>query len=497
MPRSRSLRSLALSPKRNTSPGPPSPTFSEATNVSAMDFGPNGPSKIITKANLKASLQAYEDLLNKCSAYRAALLAMSKATAGFADAMAACASLKGPTYEAGTRFQAASGLHHLMGNHWHLMAETLDKQFEKPLRQHFENYRTVVTERSNTYERAVREKSNLIRQTEMGQLRKKNRNLQSFREALAILQRQVEELDEMKSNHYQEILEHEEEVWDVVQGKICLVVRSTLDVFDRFTSKASDPVIEPMLQAVPDPFDAYGPPPAEDKIFTILPPLSVIANAPSSSPSPMTSSTPDLESSGSSDGGLISAHSSWTPSTGGFFTEGSAAWADSPVTPPPTSTPPRATSPSGPPRPTSPQNREITRRQSYPAPTSKPIHQPRKSESKLRSVLSVIDESSPRFNGDLQEGSSRSVSEPRIAPMYGPPPLNDRTTLASVDPGMDAWRSLDSKPSVAPETPTESETTLKDVSLRSPTPDDSSQDTTPHASRSLSPQSDDTVIPTT
>jgi hypothetical protein len=30
-------------------------------------------------------------------------------------------SLKGPTYEAGTRLQAASGLHHLIGNHWHVL----------------------------------------------------------------------------------------------------------------------------------------------------------------------------------------------------------------------------------------------------------------------------------------------------------------------------------------------------------------------------------------
>lgn len=64
---------------------------------------------------------------------------MSRATAAFADAMSACSvfvssyslgsskcslycnSLKGPNYEGGTRLQAASGLHHLMGNHWHLM----------------------------------------------------------------------------------------------------------------------------------------------------------------------------------------------------------------------------------------------------------------------------------------------------------------------------------------------------------------------------------------
>ena len=83
-------------------------------------------------------------------------------------------------------------------------------------------------------------------------------DLQTFREALTVLQRQVDDLDVLKAQHYQEIMDHEEEVWDVVQGKVrvwtyyhtfrmklnrvlvqvCVVVRSTMDVFDKFTSKA-------------------------------------------------------------------------------------------------------------------------------------------------------------------------------------------------------------------------------------------------------------------
>ena len=35
-----------------------------------------------------------------------------------------------------------------------------------------------------------------------------------------MLQRQVEDLDQLKAQHYAEIIEHEEEVWDVVQGKV-------------------------------------------------------------------------------------------------------------------------------------------------------------------------------------------------------------------------------------------------------------------------------------
>lgn len=47
-------------------------------------------------------------------------------------------------------------------------------------------------------------------------------DLQSFREALGILQRHVDELDDLKAAHYHEIIEHEEQVWDVVQGKVRL-----------------------------------------------------------------------------------------------------------------------------------------------------------------------------------------------------------------------------------------------------------------------------------
>ncbi|KAF8076160.1 hypothetical protein FPV67DRAFT_1604766 [Lyophyllum atratum] len=326
-----------------------------------MNFGPNGPEKIITRANLKASLQAYEDLMDTSADYRAALMTMSKATAAFADAMEKCSGLKGPSYEASARLQATSGLHHLMGNHWHLLAEVIEKKFEKPLHQHLD---------TRQYERAIREKSQVIRDTEKRSMNRQERNLQSFREALTVLQRQVDDLDNMKVSHYHEIVEHEEQVWEVVQGKACVVVRSTMDVFDRFTAKASDPIIEPMLQSVPDPFDSYGPPQAEDQIFSILAPLSIMTTQ-SSSPSPITGHS-ELDSAEATPSDKIT---SWLPHTsnGAVYPSELTEWAGDPS---PTSSPPRSVSP-----PT------ILRRHSTP-----PSAGQRKADSKLRSVLSVIDE---------------------------------------------------------------------------------------------------------
>jgi hypothetical protein len=64
MPKARSLRSISVTvpPKSAGGGGPPSPTLSEATNASAINFGNHTPSKIITRADLKASMQAYDNV---------------------------------------------------------------------------------------------------------------------------------------------------------------------------------------------------------------------------------------------------------------------------------------------------------------------------------------------------------------------------------------------------------------------------------------------------
>lgn len=63
-------------------------------------------------------------------------------------------------------------------------------------------------------------------------------DLNSFRRALSVLQSQVDDLDRLKADYYENVLAHEEETWDFVLGKVSHSVRTTLDVYDRITSKA-------------------------------------------------------------------------------------------------------------------------------------------------------------------------------------------------------------------------------------------------------------------
>jgi len=235
-----------------------------------------------------------------------------------------------------------------------------------------------------------------------------------------------------------------------------------MDVFDRFTAKASDPVIEPMLQAVPDPFDSYGPQQSEDQIFSILQPLSISANAPSTSPSPMTASPPDTAK---PEHDLI-GRNSWLPSTASAFSnnEPASEWAEVPsspnATPPSSSTPPRSVSP--------------------PASKRKSVgHQPRKSVSKLRSSLAGVEEISGSHDGTGEAEYSEAKAGLAINGIKGNTPA-----------GSDSWGAFSYGQSPYEPYTESAESTLRRSTLYSPHHSLPNFDSEPIPQ---SPQSDETV----
>ncbi|KAK0548537.1 hypothetical protein OC846_001357 [Tilletia horrida] len=279
MPGPRSFRSATHS-SRVGGGGPPSPTLSATTRAS-IDF-PSRPAILVTRADLRASLTAFEGLLSAAKGYTNVMLTMAQASAELGSALEACARVKG-AHESGASMHAASALHFLMSNYQQVMADSLWKDFSIPLLSHYDTYRAAVAERQVAHEQAVAEKSKQLKETEARNMRtgrRKERDLSSFRRALAELQAQVDSLDELKAQYYHEVIESEEEVWEFILSKVSLMVRSQLEVAERVASKGqSDPILEPMLASIPDPFDQYGPPKQDDQIFSILPPTSLLSSS--------------------------------------------------------------------------------------------------------------------------------------------------------------------------------------------------------------------------
>ncbi|GAA5895213.1 hypothetical protein JCM8208_005938 [Rhodotorula glutinis] len=262
-----------------------SPTLS-ATSVGTSasqlraDFGDEGgPRVIVTRADLRESVTAYESLLSTSKAYRNALIALSTASTALAGAMGECARVKGAG-EAGEGLLAASGLHYMVANSGQVLSDTLYRSFEVPLLTAYDSYVADIAARHAEYEALLKEKTTKIRETEaenVQQGKKKTRNLDQFRAALAKLTEQVAEVEICKKSYYSEVLTGETEMWSMIGGKVSLLVRSTLDLADRLASKATtDPVIESMLNEHPDPFDSYRLDRAEEKaVLTILPPMNL------------------------------------------------------------------------------------------------------------------------------------------------------------------------------------------------------------------------------
>ena len=195
----------------------------------------------------------------------------------------------------------------------------------------------------------------------------------------------------------------------------CILLKLALNC-----SSSSDPVIEPMLQSVPDPFDSYGPPQAEDQIFSILQPLSISANVPSPSQSPLMNTPPKMETSEHDDSTI---GRNWLARNGEVIAaESTSQWAEVPspaTTPPPgSSTPPRSPSPPF-----------KNRKQSHPSSIG---HQPRKSSgSKLRSAFSpAVFDSSLSVPMHSEPSNASTGAEPQVQdtswanPNYGESPYN-------------------------------------------------------------------------
>lgn len=116
---------------------------------------------------------------------------------------------------ANSALAGASGLQHLLANHDQLLADTVYRQFEIPLLSALDHYKLITADRLASYEQSLSAQSARIRKTESEQLgggKRRKRDLDSFRVALAELQRQVDELDAIKAGYHEEVLEGEDEV---------------------------------------------------------------------------------------------------------------------------------------------------------------------------------------------------------------------------------------------------------------------------------------------
>ncbi|EMR11444.1 hypothetical protein PNEG_00463 [Pneumocystis murina B123] len=274
---------------------PSSPTYSMsstaqiAPTVASLCYSsaPPLPKTIITKNDISTSIEAYQELLYAAKIYRNSLVQLSKTASSFGTALEKCARCKGVGEEEMSGFMLAGGLQYLIANHQQILSETLYRRFEIPLMEELDTFRAITQERDDTYQRMMMEKNKKIQEREAEHLRvgrKKQRDLATFRQALVDLSKLADDLERLKSEHYNGALDTIHETWSRVLDHTALIVRAEVDIYEGIARKGwSGGGLEEIMARCEDPFNighgeistTQG---GHGEIFSILPSHSILTS---------------------------------------------------------------------------------------------------------------------------------------------------------------------------------------------------------------------------
>lgn len=300
-------------------PVPASPVYSVASTANPISQfnlplppAPRPAHAVLRKADLERSQDAYADLLASAKAYRLALASLSTAASSFGSALEACARLKEaraePIGPAGASMTAsfttargactadtllsAAGVHHLVANHQQILSETVYRSFEVPLLHDLDRWQTVIDDEEATYQDKIRAQSREVKRLEKEGLklhRQRRRDVARFRAHLVELTGKLDGLTTLHADHARTLLRESQETSARIVDAGCSLVRAEVDIFEGLARKGwSGGGLDDLLEKGQDLFatdDAggHGPgamgPGDPAKLFSILPPKSILADS--------------------------------------------------------------------------------------------------------------------------------------------------------------------------------------------------------------------------
>ncbi|CAZ86657.1 unnamed protein product [Tuber melanosporum] len=333
---------------------PPSPAHSFASTAfptASLNIPPPPPpllpKSFLSRADVAASITAYEELLDSAKTYRKSLATVAAAASAFGAALESCAKCKGAG-DTADGLMNAGGLQYLIASNTHILSESLYRGFEVPLLHELDGYKEKTTENEERYKKEADEKSKELRKREREHLklaRQRKRSgysrslffekkmvqlsmwnqpaaadahedLSTFRSALVDLTRQIDELDNLKYAHYREALALSQETSTRILDSSALVVRAEIEIFEKIAQKGWDSSggLDDLISRSADPFahESSGGVNGEGEIFSILPSQSIL-------PSPH---GPGMSRPGSIDDGYGGGGGSVTTAAGASATDG-------------------------------------------------------------------------------------------------------------------------------------------------------------------------------
>ena len=314
-------------------PVPSSPVYSIASTANPIAQynlpappAPRPSHPVLSKNDLSHSQEAYTDLLSTAKTYRLALAQLSTAASGFGSALESCARLKEARAEpigigggsahmtssfttrgscTADTLMSASGVHHLIANHHHILSEVVYRSFEVPLLHDLDKWQTVIDDEEETYLQKSKAQSKEVKRLEKEGLKlhkQRRRDVARFRAHLVQLTEKLDGLTTLHADHARTMLRESQETSGRIVDASCSLVRAEVDIFEAIARKGwSGGGLDDLLEKGQDLFAArdddgpqngaggstagynngqHGSSNAETaKLFSILPPKSILPDS--------------------------------------------------------------------------------------------------------------------------------------------------------------------------------------------------------------------------
>lgn len=214
---------------------------------------------IITGREVNNTLNAYNQLLRAAESYRGALDGVSTAAAEFGAALQACAECKGAGSSA-DGLAAAGGLHFLVSNHQKVLANSIESTFENPVTSEVGDFKQEYEQRDEEFRKKLKEKSAALRKKEALNsklARARTRNLQEYRTSLLELTTQIDDIDRLKYEYFQNCYELAQSASEGILQHAASVVRAQVEIYEGIARKGwSGGGLDELISTCPDPFES-------------------------------------------------------------------------------------------------------------------------------------------------------------------------------------------------------------------------------------------------
>ncbi|SCU93778.1 LAFA_0F18162g1_1 [Lachancea sp. 'fantastica'] len=227
---------------------------------------------LVTNKDMGQTADTMQQLLANAENYAKELSATSQKASMLALSLEQMARLKGCNDDTADKFLSSSGLFHLIANHQRIMSDCISSSLVDTLSNRIDEFQYKRRVHDAHFKREFHDEAKKLKLQEKYNAqfsKRKTRNLLSYRENLANLQLQLDELESLKHRYYQNSYEMVENCCFDVLKDTATVSRAQVEISENIARKGwSGGGLDDLLVHAEDPFStAENEPKNEDETY--------------------------------------------------------------------------------------------------------------------------------------------------------------------------------------------------------------------------------------